>query len=88
MSAGQPLPVAMIFAGLAGSEILGIIIGRSVSLQPNAVVMNLFIPPIAIFTGMLRIGVISGGLAYITTYSLWGVTPFNIICLTALTKSG
>jgi hypothetical protein len=60
----------MIFAGLAGSGIVGIIIGGSDSLQPNAAVMDLFIPPIVIFTGMLSIEVISGGLAYIATYLL------------------
>ena len=65
---GAATTIAMIFAGLAGSGILGVILGGSDSLQPNAAVMDLFIPLIAIFTGMLSIGVISGGLVYIATY--------------------
>jgi ABC-type polysaccharide/polyol phosphate export permease len=59
----------MMYAGLASSGILGVILGRSNSLQPNSAFTDLFIPPIAILTGMLSIGVISGCLAYITTYS-------------------
>jgi hypothetical protein len=65
---GAATTIAMIFAGLAGSGILGVILGGSDSLQPNAAVMDLFIPLIAIFIGMLSIGVNSGGLGYIATY--------------------
>jgi hypothetical protein len=53
----------MMYAGLAGSGILGVILGRSNSLQSNSVFTDLFILPIAILTGMLSIGVISGCLA-------------------------
>jgi hypothetical protein len=65
----------MIFAGLIGSGILSVITSgpgassSSVSqLQPNIGVMVQFIPPISAFAGLLSIGVISGGIAYITTY--------------------
>ncbi len=37
-------------------------------LQPNIGVMVQFIPPISAFAGLLSIGVISGGITYITTY--------------------
>ena len=65
---GAATTIAMIFAGLAGSGILGVILGGSDSLQPNAAIMDQFIPIIATFTGLLSIGVFAGGLAYITTY--------------------
>jgi hypothetical protein len=58
----------IIFAGLAGSGILGVILEGTGSLQPNAVIMDQFVPLIAAFTGLLSIGVLAGGLAYITTY--------------------
>jgi hypothetical protein len=41
----------MIFAGLAGSGVLGIIVGGSDTLQENTAIMDQFIAPIAIFTG-------------------------------------
>lgn len=65
---GAATTIAMIFAGLAGSGALGVILGASDSLQPNAAIMDQFVPLIAAFTGLLSIGVIAGGLAYITTY--------------------
>ena len=65
---GAATTITMIFAGLAGSGALGIILGASDSLQQNTTIMDSFIPPIATFTGVLSIGVISGGIAYVTTY--------------------
>ncbi len=65
---GAAATIAMIFAGLAGSGILGVILGGSDSLQPNAAIMEQFVPVIAAFVGLLSIGVIAGGLAYIMTY--------------------
>ena len=65
---GAATTITMIFAGLAGSGILGVILGRSDSFQPNTAIMEQFIPVIASFTGLLSIGVFAGGLAYITTY--------------------
>jgi hypothetical protein len=64
---GAATTIVMIFAGLTGSGMLGVILGGS-SLQPNAAIMDQFVPVIAAFTGLLSIGVIAGGLAYITTY--------------------
>lgn len=64
---GAVTTIAMIFAGLAGSGVLGVILGGD-SLQPNATIMDQFVPLIAPFTGLLSIGVIVGGLEYITTY--------------------
>jgi hypothetical protein len=65
---GAATTIAMIFAGLAGSGILDVILGASDTLQPNPAIMDQFVPVIAGFTGLLSIGVIAGGLAYITTY--------------------
>ncbi|MGI0047999.1 MAG: hypothetical protein ACREAW_00520 [Nitrososphaera sp.] len=64
---GAATTIAMIFAGLAGSGVLGVILGGSGS-QPNVAIMEQFVPVIAAFTGLLSVGVIAGGLAYITTY--------------------
>jgi hypothetical protein len=38
------------------------------SLQPNTAIMDQFVSLIAAFTGLLSIGLLAGGLAYITTY--------------------
>ena len=72
---GAATTLTMIFAGLIGSGILSVITSgagtssSSVSqLQPNVGVMVQFIPPISAFAGLLSIGVISGGVTYITTY--------------------
>ena len=65
---GAATTIIMIFAGLAGSGVLGIIVGGSDTLQENTAIMDQFIAPIAIFTGVLSIGVISGGLAFIMSY--------------------
>jgi hypothetical protein len=64
---GAATTIAMIFAGLAGAGVLGVILGGG-SLQPNDAIMDQFIPVIVAFTGLLSIGVLAGGLAYITTY--------------------
>jgi hypothetical protein len=65
---GAATTITMIFAGLAGSGVLGIIMGGSDTLQENTAIMDQFIAPIAIFTGVLSIGVISGGLAFVMSY--------------------
>ncbi|MFL6359108.1 MAG: hypothetical protein ACJ71K_02790 [Nitrososphaeraceae archaeon] len=70
---GAATTLTMIFAGLVGSNILSVITsGASASsvsqLQPNVGVMVQFIPPISAFAGVLSIGVIAGGIAYIITY--------------------
>src|SRR5919197_4118302 len=70
---GTATTLTIIFAGLMGSGILSVITSgagtSSVSqLQPNVGIMVQFIPPISAFAGLLSIGVISGGVTYITTY--------------------
>ncbi|MFL6395628.1 MAG: hypothetical protein ACJ706_00510 [Nitrososphaeraceae archaeon] len=68
---GAATTLTMIFAGLIGSGILSVITGGTSSvsqLQPNVGIMVQFIPPISAFAGLLSIGVISGGITYITTY--------------------
>ena len=66
---GAATTIAMIFAGLAGSGILDVILGASDTLQPNPAIMDQFVPVIAGFTGLLSIGVIAGGLACIDVLS-------------------
>ena len=70
---GTTLTMALIFAGLIGSGILGVITsGASASsvtqLKPNITIMEQFIKPTAVFAGILSIGVIAGGIAYVLTY--------------------
>jgi uncharacterized membrane protein len=69
---GAATTLTMIFAGLIGSGILSVITRDGTSsvsqLQPNVGVMVQFIPPISAFAGLLSIGVITGGITYITTY--------------------
>lgn len=67
---GAITTITMIFAGLAGSGILGVILGggEAALLQPNAAIMDQFVNPIAAFAGLLSIGVLAGGMAYISTY--------------------
>jgi len=70
---GTAITLAMIFAGLVGSGILGVITsGGGVfavnKLMPNNAIMVQFIPPIASFAAILSIGVIAGGITYIATY--------------------
>ena len=81
---GTALTMTMIFAGLIGSGILGVISsgGGSASavsqLRPNVAIMVQFITPIAAFAGILSIGVISGGITYILTYLQKNITtPAN-----------
>ena len=65
---GAATTITMIFAGLAGSGVLGIIMGGSDLLQENTAIMDQFIAPIATFTAVLSIGVISGGMAFMMSY--------------------
>jgi hypothetical protein len=65
---GSATTITMIFAGLAGSGVLGLILGVTGSLQPNTAIMDHYIPVITAFTGLLGIGVVAGGLAFITAY--------------------
>jgi hypothetical protein len=83
---GTALTMTMIFAGLIGSGILGVITGGGGSnassavsqLRPNVAIMVQFITPIAAFVGILSIGVISGGITYILTYLQKNITtPAN-----------
>ncbi len=65
---GAATTIIMISAGLAGSGVLDIVVGGSDTPQENTAIMDRFIAPIAIFTGVLSIGVISGGLAFVMSY--------------------
>ena len=70
---GAATTITMIFAGLAGTRIIDIILsGASAqameNLQPNLTIMEQFVSPIAALAGLLSVGVLSGGLAFVTSY--------------------
>ena len=63
----------MILAGLAGTGIIDIILGGGniqsmQNLQPNLTIMEQFVTPIAALEGLLSIGVLAGGLTFVTSY--------------------
>ena len=64
---GAVAMMLMIFAGLAGSGVLSLFSVGQVGKQ-DITIMHSFIPPISLFVGVLAIGVICGGLAYILAY--------------------
>jgi hypothetical protein len=66
---GTAIAITMIFAGLMGSGILGVITnGGSATAVANNAVLVQYIPSIATFAAILAIGVIAGGIAFISTY--------------------
>jgi len=67
---GAATTISMILAGLMGSGALDLILsaGNTTELQQNTAIMDQFIPPIATFAGVLSIGVIVGGISYVSTY--------------------
>ena len=66
---GAATTISMILAGLMGSGALDLILsGGSTELHQNLAIMDQFIPPIATFAGVLSIGIIVGGISYISTY--------------------
>ncbi|HEX2304748.1 MAG TPA: hypothetical protein VHH33_00525 [Nitrososphaeraceae archaeon] len=70
---GAGTTIVMIYAGLAGSGILDVVLngttlGTSSTINSNVDIMVQFIVPISGFAGLLSIGVISGGLTYILTF--------------------
>lgn len=61
--------ISMILAGLMGSGALDLILsGGTTELHQNLAILDQFIPPIATFAGVLSIGVIVGGISYVSTY--------------------
>ncbi|MGI0024977.1 MAG: hypothetical protein ACREA4_07520 [Nitrososphaera sp.] len=67
---GAATTITMIFAGLVGTGIIDVILsgGSAASMQPNVTIMEQFVTPIAVLAGLLSIGVLAGGLAYISVY--------------------
>jgi hypothetical protein len=64
---GAGTTILMIFAGLAGSGVLSLLIEGELG-DEDVAIMTSFIPPIAFFIVILSVGVICGGLAYLMTY--------------------
>lgn len=70
---GAATTITMIFAGLAGTGIIDVILGGGsadsmANLQPNLTVMERFVTPIAALAGLLSIGVLAGGLTFVSSY--------------------
>jgi hypothetical protein len=64
---GAGTTILMIFAGLAGSGVLSLLIEGELG-NEDVAIMTSFIPPIAFFVVILSVGVICGGIAYLMTY--------------------
>jgi hypothetical protein len=64
---GPLTTLLMIFAGLSGSGVLSVFTEGNIGPQ-NVDILNTLTTPIALSIGILSIGVICGGLAYILTY--------------------
>ncbi len=68
---GATVTLTMIYAGLVGSGIIGIIMSggnNAVELKPNTQVLEQFIIPISIFAAILVIGLIAGGLTFLLSF--------------------
>lgn len=67
---GASVTVTMIVAGLIGSGVYEVVASGSVTnqLKPNTEVMAQFILPISVFAAVLVVGVIAGGIVFITNY--------------------
>ena len=64
---GAGAMMLMIFAGLAGSGILELFTDGQLGKQ-NPAIMDSFIEPIGVFVGLLGIGVLCGGIGFISAY--------------------
>lgn len=70
---GAATTITKILAGLAGTGIIDVILGGGnaesmQNLQPNLGIMEQFVTPIAALAGLLSIGVLSGGITFVTSY--------------------
>ena len=68
---GATVTLTMIYAGLVGSGIIGIITSggnNAVELKPNIQVLEQFIVPISAFAMILVIGLIAGGLTFLLNF--------------------
>lgn len=68
---GTSVTIAMIIAGMMGSGILDMIASGTdavTELKPNTSIMVQFISPVSVFAAILVMGVIAGGLMFITSY--------------------
>ncbi|MDQ4013536.1 MAG: hypothetical protein M3146_07410 [Thermoproteota archaeon] len=68
---GATVTLTMIYAGLVGSGIIGIIMSggnNAVELKPNTQVLEQFIVPISAFAMILVIGLIAGGLTLLLNF--------------------
>ena len=68
---GAGISLSMLYAGLVGSGITGIVLsgGNISELRPNTQIMEDFVVPISIFSAVLVISLIAGGLTFLANYS-------------------
>src|SRR5918994_3110112 len=69
---GVSITLSMIYAGLVGLGIIGIVLsgGNISELRPNTQIMEEFIIPISIFAAILVIGLIAGGLTFLSSVAV------------------
>jgi hypothetical protein len=67
---GATVTLTIVSAGLIGSGVIGTILsgGNITELKPNIQIMEQFIIPISIFSAVLVIGLIAGGLTFLLNY--------------------
>ena len=67
---GACVTITMIFAGLIGSGTFAVVTsgGVATQLKSNTEIMVQFILPISVFAAILIIGVVAGGIVFITNY--------------------
>ncbi len=67
---GATITLTMIYAGLIGSGIFGVIIngGNIAELKPNTLIMKQFITPISVFAAILVTGLFAGGLTFLINF--------------------
>jgi hypothetical protein len=69
---GAAAALTIIYAGLVGSGILDLVVnastGTTTDLRQNTAIMTEYILPIAVFAGLLIMGVVAGTIVYFATY--------------------
>jgi hypothetical protein len=84
---GATVTLTIASAGLIGSGVIGTILsgGNITELKPNTQIMEQFIIPISIFSAVLVIGLIAGGLTFLLNYVGYKNKAINTIMNPAIT---
>jgi hypothetical protein len=78
---GATVTLTIASAGLIGSGVIGTILsgGNITELRPNTQIMEQFIIPVSIFSAVLVIGLIAGGLTFLLNYLGYKKKAINTI---------